>query len=90
MHRTLRSLALAALTATAVPLVAALATPPVWADDSSALFKQGLALKAQGKDDEAIVVLEQAVAADPKNGPAWASLGHLYKKLGAHSRLMVS
>ena len=34
---------------------------------------------SEGKTDEAIKALEQAVAANPKHGMAWASLGSLYK-----------
>lgn len=90
MHRILRSLAIAALTATAVPLVASLVTPPAWADDSGALYKQGIALKAQGKDDEAILALERSVAANPRNGLAWASLGHLYKKKQDHAKALAA
>ena len=51
-----------------------------FADDADALYKQGLAYKQQGKNDEAIKALEQAVAANPRHGMAWASLGHLYKE----------
>src|SRR6188768_3027508 len=48
--------------------------------DADALYRQGLALKEQGKNDEAIKKLEEAVAANPRHGMAWASLGHLYKQ----------
>src|SRR5690242_18075472 len=49
------------------------------ADDADALYKQGLAYKAEGKADEAIKALEGAVAANPRHGMAWSSLGNLYK-----------
>ena len=49
-------------------------------DDAGALYREGMALKNQGKDDDAIAAFEKAVAADPKHAMAWASLGHLYKK----------
>ncbi len=51
-----------------------------FAEDADALYRQGLALKEQGKNDEAIKKLEEAVAANPRHGMAWASLGHLYKQ----------
>ena len=34
----------------------------------------------EGKVDQAIKSLEQAVAQNPKHGMAWASLGSLYKQ----------
>jgi protein O-GlcNAc transferase len=49
------------------------------ADDADAYYKQGVAYKQEGKPDEAIRALEQAVAANPKHYRAWASLGNLYK-----------
>ena len=63
-------------------LVAALlvAAGPAVADDAGALFKQGMALKEQGKVDDAIAKFEQVVALNAEHGLAWASLGHLYKK----------
>src|SRR5689334_12973966 len=48
--------------------------------NADASYKEGLALKMQGKVDEAIKAMEDAVAANPKHGMAWASLGHLYKQ----------
>ncbi|MGE5180964.1 MAG: tetratricopeptide repeat protein [Acidobacteriota bacterium] len=51
------------------------------ADKSAdASYKEGLAYKEQGKVDEAIASMQAAVAANPKHGMAWASLGHLYKQ----------
>ena len=53
---------------------------PAFADKSAdASYKEGLAYKAEGKTDEAIKVLEEAVATNPKHGMAWALLGNLYK-----------
>jgi tetratricopeptide (TPR) repeat protein len=46
---------------------------------ADAYYKEGLAFKQQGKTAEAITALEAAVAANPKHGQAWASLGSLYK-----------
>ena len=62
------------------------AAPAAHADDAGALYKQGIAYKNQGKDDDAIASLEKAVAADPRHGMAWASLGHLYKKKKDYGR----
>jgi tetratricopeptide (TPR) repeat protein len=94
VHRILRSLALATLTAAAaVPLIAPLVTPPASADDAqgaAALYKQGLAYKAQGKIDEAIAAFEKSVAIEPRNGSAWASLGHLYKKKSDHAKALTA
>ena len=53
---------------------------PAFAENADALYRQGLAYKQQGKSDEAIKALEAAVAANPRHGMAWASLGHLYKQ----------
>ena len=57
-----------------------LAASPAYAEDSDALYKQGLAYKQEGKTDEAIKKLEAAVAANPRHGMAWSSLGNLYKQ----------
>ena len=43
--------------------------------DADALYRQGLALKEQGKNDEAIKKLEEAVAANPRHGMAWGAGG---------------
>ena len=64
----------------AVAVALLIAAPAARADESGALYRQGMALKNQGKDDEAIAAFEKAVAENPKHGMAWASLGHLYKK----------
>jgi len=53
---------------------------PAAADKSEALYKQGVALEAQGKVDEAIAAFEGAVADRPGHVMAWASLGKLYKQ----------
>ena len=54
---------------------------PAFADkDADAYYKEGLAYKQEGKVDEAIESLQQAVAQNPKHGMAWASLGGLYKQ----------
>src|SRR5258706_16176757 len=54
---------------------------PVLADkDGDAYYKEGLAFKQEGKTDDAIKSLEQAVAKNPKHAMAWASLGALYKQ----------
>jgi Tfp pilus assembly protein PilF len=61
----------------------ALVTPALAGDDAqsaAAHHKKGMALKTQGKDDEAIAEFEAALALDPDIGMAWAALGHLYKK----------
>ena len=50
------------------------------ADKAGAHYRRGLALKEQGKVDEAIAELEKAVAVRDNHVMAWASLGHLYKK----------
>ena len=48
---------------------------PALADKpADASYKEGLAYKQQGKTDEAIKALEEAVATNPKHGLAWASL----------------
>src|SRR4051812_39683115 len=87
MHRALLPLAgrsvaapLALLLALFV-VAAVVATPRVAsADVAEAHYKSGMALKAQGKLDEAIVELEAAVAARANHGMAWNSLGILYKQ----------
>src|ERR1700733_3920807 len=48
--------------------------------DSDSFYKQGLAYKQEGKNDEAIAALEQAVQNNPKHAQAWAALGSLYKQ----------
>src|SRR5688572_15484605 len=48
--------------------------------EADAQDNQGRAFKQQGKVDDAITAFEKAVAANPKHGMAWASLGHLYKQ----------
>src|SRR5690242_9623177 len=61
--------------------VATLFAAPAFADkDADAYYKEGLAFKQEGKVDDAIKALEQAVATNPKHGMAWASLGSLYKQ----------
>src|SRR5215208_5875969 len=53
---------------------------PALADKTAdTYYKEGLAYKQQGKVDNAIEALSQAVAKNPKHGMAWASLGGLYK-----------
>lgn len=58
--------------------------------DADARYKQGLAYKQQGKVDDAIASFEKAVAANPRHGMAWASLGHLYKQKGADTGKIVN
>src|SRR5690606_10246912 len=72
----------------ALVVVLALVLPggPARADESSALYKQGIALKGQGRIDDAIAKFEAVVAASPRHGMAWASLGHLYKKQQRHDK----
>lgn len=61
--------------------VASLFAVPAFADkDADASYKEGLAYKQEGKIDQAIKALQQAVATNPKHGMAWASLGSLYKQ----------
>ena len=68
-------------------LGALVAVPSVaFGQDADAYYKQGLAFKQQGKADDAIAALEKAVAANPKHGMAWASLGHLYKQKGDNAK----
>ena len=64
-----------------IALVVALSSAGVaFADKGAdAYYKEGLAFKQQGKTEDAIKSLEAAVAANPKHGQAWASLGSLYK-----------
>src|SRR5436853_6726970 len=57
-----------------------------FAEDADAYYKQGLAYKQQGKNDDAISALEKAVAANPKHGMAWSSLGNLYKAKGDNAK----
>ena len=71
--RPLLRILFAALCVLSVPGIA-------FADNADALYRQGLAYKQQGKTDDAIKALEGAVAANPRHGMAWASLGHLYKQ----------
>jgi tetratricopeptide (TPR) repeat protein len=59
---------------------------PVLAEKAAALFKEGMALKGQGKTDEAISKLEAAVQERATHVMAWASLGHLYKSKGEHEK----
>jgi tetratricopeptide (TPR) repeat protein len=61
------------------PLALALAVGPAFADDADATYKQGLALKSEGKTDDAIAAMESTVAKNPHHYMAWASLGNLYK-----------
>src|SRR3954447_16875520 len=71
------------LTRTLFALGAVLAVAaPARAEDADAYYKQGLAYKNEGKTDEAIKSLQQAVDKNPKHGMAWASLGNLYKTKG--------
>ena len=58
--------------------------------EADAQYKQGLAFKQQGKVDDAIGAFEKAVAANPKHGMAWASLGHLYKQKQVEPAKIVS
>jgi Flp pilus assembly protein TadD len=61
--------------------VASLFAVPAFADkDADASYKEGLAYKQEGKIDEAIKALQEAVSTNPKHGMAWASLGSLYKQ----------
>lgn len=54
---------------------------PAFADKTSdASYKEGLAYKTEGKIDEAIKAMKDAVAQNPKHVMAWASLGSLYKQ----------
>jgi len=54
---------------------------PAFADKSAdASYKEGLAYKTEGKTDEAIKAMQDAVAQNPKHAMAWASLGSLYKQ----------
>ena len=63
-----------------IAVVLALVSAPAFADKSAdASYKEGLAYKTEGKNDEAIKAMEEAVAANPKHGMAWAALGNLYK-----------
>src|SRR5690242_20191058 len=68
--------ALAAITFAASLLLGS----PAFADKADAAYKAGLEYKQKGKIDEAIKALQDAVAANPKHGMAWASLGSLYKQ----------
>ena len=73
MSRTLRFIVVAAFLA--------VGSVPAQADSPAAAhYKQGLAFKNQGKEEDAIAAFEKAVAADARHAMAWASLGHLYKK----------
>lgn len=57
------------------------AAAPAFADKSAdASYKEGLAYKQEGKTDDAIKALEEAVATNPKHLMAWSSLGALYKQ----------
>lgn len=61
--------------------VATLFAAPTFADkDADAYYKEGLAYKQEGKVDDAIKALQQAVVNNPRHGMAWASLGSLYKQ----------
>jgi tetratricopeptide (TPR) repeat protein len=64
----------------ALLLTFALATPALADKTADASYKEGLAYKEQGKIDEAIAAMQEAVANNPKHGMAWASLGNLYKQ----------
>jgi cytochrome c-type biogenesis protein CcmH/NrfG len=57
----------------------------IYGADPAADLELGKKLQREGKTDEAIDVLERAVAQDPKNGPAHYYLGLCYaeKKEGA-------
>ena len=67
--------------AAAFALLIALAPTTAYADkDADSYYKEGLAYKSEGKIDEAIAAIQQAVANNPKHGMAWASLGSLYKQ----------
>ena len=64
-------------------VVGLLFTGPALADKAAeAHYKEGLAYKLEGKVDQAIASLEQAVAKKPQHDQAWASLGSLYKQKG--------
>jgi tetratricopeptide (TPR) repeat protein len=49
---------------------------------SQELTRQGLAAFAEGKNADALDLLETAVAADPRNGAAYVAMGRAYEKLG--------
>jgi tetratricopeptide (TPR) repeat protein len=69
-----------ALTAICFAVAYLFAVPALADKDADAYYKEGLAYKQEGKIDQAIKSLEQAVANNPKHGMAWASLGSLYKQ----------
>ncbi|HLU67293.1 MAG TPA: hypothetical protein VKZ63_13505, partial [Kofleriaceae bacterium] len=66
MTRTVRTLFSIAVLAAALGLGAG----PAAAGPADALFRDGLTLKEQGRNDEAIAKLEEAVAADPNHALA--------------------
>jgi superkiller protein 3 len=67
--------------AAALALLLALAPTAAYADkDADSYYKQGLAYKSEGKIDEAIAAMDQAVQGNPKHAQAWAALGNLYKQ----------
>jgi tetratricopeptide (TPR) repeat protein len=61
-------------------LVVAFATPALADKTADASYKEGLAYKEEGKIDDAIASMQEAVTANPNHGMAWASLGGLYKQ----------
>lgn len=58
-----------------LPLLATAADQPQATPDTKALIATGEAQLAEGKVDEAIATLSQAVAADPKSSQAYTRLG---------------
>lgn len=45
----------------------------------------GLSLEGEGRDDEALVAYEKALAGDPRNAAAHLGLGHIYHRRGNRS-----
>ena len=66
----------------AFPLPGPLAARAQPAGEADAHYRSAVALKEQGKTDEAIHELELAVVERPTHFMAWNSLGILYKKRG--------
>src|SRR5215208_2915664 len=64
----------------------ALAQAQAPAGEAEAHYRSGVALKEQGKIDDAIAQFELAVVARPNHAMAWNSLGILYKKKGENEK----
>jgi tetratricopeptide (TPR) repeat protein len=63
---------------------------PATADEAAVHYNQGLVLKRQGRTEDAIAEMKQAVAARKDYAAAWFSLGNLYRGQGDYNNAVAS